>query len=116
MWQKAHELVLEIYKVTEQLPSHEKYGLISQIRRSSVSVPLNIVEGRSRNSTKEYINFLYISRASCDELHYLLLLCKDLNYINIEVFEKLTVHSEEILKMLNGLIRSLKKQELNPNH
>ncbi len=67
VWKKAHGLVLEIYKLTTQFPKDEKYGLIDQLRRAAYSVPANIVEGQSRNTTKEYLSFLYNARGSVEE-------------------------------------------------
>jgi len=68
VWQKSHDLVIEIYKITVDFPKVELYGLTNQIRRAVTSVPTNIVEGFSRNSTKEYIQFLFISRHYCPSI------------------------------------------------
>ena len=70
VWKKAHNLVLEVYKLTAKFPQNEKYGLIDQIRRAAYSVPTNIVEGQSRNTTKEYLYFLYNARGSVEEIRY----------------------------------------------
>ena len=78
VWQKSHELTLEIYQLTKIYPDEEKFGLISQMRRAAFSVPSNIVEGHSRRSQKEFKQFLTIARGSVDELNYFLLLSKDL--------------------------------------
>lgn len=77
VWEKSHQLTLDIYKLTCRFPADEKYGLTSQIRRAAVSVRVNIVEGKNRNTTKEFMQFLHISRGSVQEVHYLLLLSKD---------------------------------------
>ena len=82
LWKKSHELVLLIYEITKDFPKEELFCLISQIRRAAVSVPSNIVEGKARNSNKEYKRFLLISRGSLEELKYQLLLAKDLKYID----------------------------------
>jgi four helix bundle protein len=74
VWQKAHELTLDIYQLTKEFPDEEKFGLISQMRRAAYSVPSNIVEGKSRSSQKEFKFFLTIARGSIDELNYFLLL------------------------------------------
>jgi len=109
IWQKAHALVLEVYRLTNGFPKEEVYGLTSQIRRSASSVPANIVEGQSRNTTKEYLVFLYNARGSLEETRYHLLLSKDLGYVEEGMFEALESRCEEISKMLNSLIQSLKK-------
>jgi len=73
-------MVLDIYQIVAHFPHEEKYSLCDQIKRAAVSVPANIVEGHSRNSTKEFIRFCYISRGSLEELRYYLQLTHDLNY------------------------------------
>jgi len=113
IWQEAHSLVLEIYRITGGFPKEEIYGLISQIRRSAVSVAACIVEGHSRNTTKEFMKFLFDARGSCAETKYHLLLSKDLGYINSDVFEKLNNRYEILGKRINSLINSLGK---NSNH
>jgi four helix bundle protein len=81
VWKKAHNLVLEIYKLTAEFPKSEAYALVDQIRRAAYSVPANIVEGQSRNTTKEYLSFLYNARGSIEETRHFLLLSRDLKYI-----------------------------------
>jgi len=108
VWQKSHELVLEVYKVTQQFPGEEKFGLTSQIRRSTVSVAANIVEGSKRQHLNEYIQMLYIAQGSLSETNYYLLLAKDLKYLSDTEYQKIFNQSEEIGKMLSGLIKSLK--------
>lgn len=106
VWQKSHELVLEVYKITQ--PSGEKFGLVSQIRRSAVSVAANIAEGSKRQHLKEYIQMLSISHGSLSETEYYLLLARDLKYLSDTKYQELFNRSEEIGKMLSGLINSLK--------
>jgi four helix bundle protein len=108
VWKKAHVMVLEIYKFTAAFPNTERYGLIDQIRRASYSVPANIVEGQSRNTTKEYLYFLHNARGSVEEVRYFVLLSKELGYINDNIHEKLESEYETVSKMLNGLIKSLR--------
>jgi four helix bundle protein len=108
VWKRAHMLVLEIYKVTSGYPSTERYGLTDQIRRASYSVTANIVEGQSRNTTKEYLYFLYNARGSVEEVRYFVLLSKELGYINDDVHQNVESGYETVSKMLNGLIKSLK--------
>jgi four helix bundle protein len=74
VWKKSHELVLKIYEVSKSFPKNETYALTDQIRRASTSVPANIVEGQSINTTKEYLQFLYNARGSLEEVRYFLLL------------------------------------------
>ena len=104
IWQKAHQLVLAVYRVSSKFPNHELYGVVSQIRRAAVSVPANIVEGYSRKSKREFIQFLYQARASLDEVIYFLILSKDLDYLSEETFRELTDSATELMKMLNSFI------------
>ena len=109
VWKKAHVLVLNIYKITNNYPKHELFGLISQMRRSAVSVTANIVEGFRKNSLKDSINFYNISDGSLEELKYHLLLSKDLNYINQKEFQNIMELCNEVGKMLTGWIQSQRK-------
>ena len=107
VWQKSHELVLEIYKATCDFPKDELFGLISQMKRSSSSIPTNIAEGCGRSSDKDFCRFLYFSFGSANELEYQILLSIDLNFIDLEKGQILLYKIEEIKKMLNGLITKL---------
>jgi len=107
LWQKAHQLVLFIYRITKNFPNEEKFGLISQMRRAAVSIPSNVVEGHSRKSKKEFINFLSIANGSLNELRYQVLLSKDLDYIDIKIFEELEQRAEEVSKILYSFTQSL---------
>ncbi len=108
VWKLAHQLTLEIYKVSKQFPKTEVYGLVSQIRRSASSVPTNIVEGNGRQHKKEFIQFLYIAKGSLEEVNYQLFLAKDLKYINEEQYTSLFEMCTRIKMMLYKLIKSLK--------
>jgi four helix bundle protein len=108
VWQKAHALVLEVYRVTAHFPKEEAFGLTNQLRRAASSAPANIAEGQSRQSTKEYIKFLFNARGSLEEVRYFLLLSKDLNIINDDVYQSLEIEYQNTSKMLNSLIKSLK--------
>ncbi len=108
VFKNSHEVVKDIYGITSKYPKEEKYRLIDQMIRSAYSVPSNIAEGNSRNTTKDYINFLYIARGSINELKYFLLLSKDLNYINKSEYSRLKENCISVAKQLNGLINSLK--------
>jgi len=109
VWQKAHNLVLEIYKATFLFPDSEKWGLTTQLRKAIVSVPANIVEGKSKNTDKEFLHFLYISRGSLEESRYYIILASDLEYLDKEVSIKLESLFSEVSYLLNKLILSLPK-------
>lgn len=104
VWQRAHSLVLKIYEVTNSFPKEEIWGLTSQIRRSAVSVPSNIVEGKARGSRKDFKRFLLIARGSLEEVKYQSLLAKELKYINDEQYEEIAVMIEDVGRLLGGLI------------
>lgn len=107
VYQKAYQLVLQIYKVTESFPKTEIYGLVSQMRRSAVSIPANIAEGYRRGHRKEYIQFLRIAQGSCGELETFLSMSKDLDFIKEKEFEEFEKVQEEISRLLQALISSL---------
>lgn len=106
VWQKAHEMVLFIYKITTKFPSEEKYGLVSQIRRAVISVPANIVEGFRRTGIKDSLRFYDIANASLEELRYETRVSFDLNYISKIEYQEACVKMEEVSKMLNAWIKS----------
>ena len=104
VWQKAHQLVLRIYKESNSFPVDERFGLTSQIRRASVSVPANIAEGFRKRSKKEKIYFYSISQTSLEEVRYYIILANDLGYWNQPELESLL---DEVGRMIDGLIKSL---------
>jgi len=108
VWKKAHDFTIEIYKITKKYPRDELFGIISQMRRASSSVPANIVEGNARRSSKEFAQFLIQARGSLSETQYFLELSKDLEYISVDDFERLTELSIEVAKMLNSLLTKIK--------
>jgi four helix bundle protein len=108
VWQESHEMVLRIYEVTAFFPKTEMYGLVDQLKRASYSVPANIVEGQSRNTTKDYLNFLFNARGSLEEIRYLLMLSKDLGFITKDRYADLENRYTIVSKMLNKMIGSLK--------
>lgn len=110
VWKKGMDIVVAIYKLTEGFPKHEIYGLTSQIRRAAVSVPSNIAEGASRQTTKEYIQFLYIALGSLKEMETQLILASRLEYIEDEEYNKLIENTDSIGQMLVGLIKYLKRK------
>ena len=109
VWQKSIELVKDIYKICKEFPKEELYSLTDQIKRSVVSVPANIAEGSGRNTTKEFIQFLYIALGSVCELETHLIISKEIGYL----YNKHLLEIQEIQKMLNGLINSLKNKGKN---
>ncbi|WP_029272782.1 four helix bundle protein [Flavobacterium sp. KJJ] len=108
VWQKSITLVTKIYKATSTFPKEEMFGLTSQIRRSSVSIPSNIAEGSGRESNKDFLRFLYISLGSIFEMQTQLEIAKNIIYIKEEEFNLLYEDSREIERMLASLIRKLK--------
>ena len=110
IWHLSHQLTLEIYTITYSFPKEELYGLTSQIRRSSSSIPTNISEGCGRNSDAEFNQFLNIALGSSLETEYLLILSKDLNYINNEVFNLLESKINTIKSKIYNLKNKLTAQ------
>ena len=108
VWKKSIELVTVIYDITKQFPKEEMFELISQMRRAAISIPSNIAEGATRNSKKEFNQFLYIALASASELETQLIIAKNLNYINKELEQNLVLELNMISRMLQGLIKSIK--------
>ena len=109
VWQESHKLALKIYKITKSYPKSELYGLTSQIRRCSVSVPANITEGFYRRSLKELLQFLFIARGSLGECRYYLILSRDLGYIAKNDYNDLLRMTNNVGKQLNGWINSINK-------
>jgi len=107
VWQKAMALVREIYIQTRGFPKEEAYGLAAQMRRSAVSVPSNIAEGQGRLSKGEFKQFLGMARGSLLELETQILIAGDLHYIDKQQSDALVAQSQEVLRMLNGLLDSL---------
>ena len=107
VWKKAYQLTLRIYKVTVEFPKEKIYGIISQLRRASVSIGVNIAEGFYRNSTKELINFLYIARGSLYETMTLLEIFRRKRWITDDQYSQLELSGKEIASMIKGLINSV---------
>ena len=108
VWQKSMKIVADIYKLTQKYLDIEKFGLTSQIRRSAVSIPSNIVEGFVRRLPKEFIRFLRISISSLFELQTQLNICKNINLTGPNIFNQFYEDSHEIERMLKGLTSSIK--------
>jgi len=107
VFKKAHEMTLELYKITKNFPSDEKWELSNQIRRAASSICANLMEGSHRNNSKEYRQFVGIANGSAGELKYHILLGHDLKYMDDVQYEGLRNECNEISKMLRGLIKSL---------
>ncbi len=108
VWEDAHQFTINIYNVTKKFPNNEQYGLTSQIRRSSSSIPTNIVEGCGQLDNGNLIRFLGIAKGSAFEAEYQLLLAKDLKYINEKDYDELNEKIQKIISMLTNLIKSLR--------
>ncbi len=108
VWQKSHSLTLAVYKATETFPKQEIYGLTSQIRRSSSSIPANIAEGCGRKGEADFARFLQIAIGSASELEYHLLLSRDLNLLNISDYEMLASEVVDVKRMLTSFIQKLR--------
>lgn len=108
-WQKSIQLAKEVYLVCVDLPKDEKFGLISQIKRSAVSIPSNIAEGAGRNNDREFYHFLGIANASSFELQTQLILTKELELLNVEKVDSLISNLNEIQRMIYTFKSNLKK-------
>lgn len=109
VWQKTIQLIVEIYKITNSFPKHETYGIVSQIQRAAVSISSNISEGCGKTSEKDFNRFLEMALGSAYEVENLLIICKELEYISLEVSINKSEQIQEIIKMLIGLIKTLNK-------
>jgi len=107
-WQKAMDLVKQVYTLTKEFPKEEIYGLTSQIRRAAVSVPSNIAEGQGRDSTKEFLHHLSIAYGSLMEVETQILIAESLNYLTSEETRLILEKTSETGRLINGLTRSLK--------
>jgi len=107
VWEKSHDLVLNVYKITKDYPKTELYGLVFQMKRASISVVANIVEGTKRKTSADRRHFLVMSQTSLEELKYYFLLSLDLKYIVIDTKEILIEKAREIGRMLTGLSKSI---------
>ena len=108
VWKKSKGLVVKIYKITETFPKSEVYGLVSQMRRAAVAIPSNIAEGYIRGRAKEYAQFISIAFSSGAELETQLEITNDLGYITDLELTHLTMELDEIMRMLNKLLRVLR--------
>jgi len=109
IWNESIEFVKDVYDLTRGYPGYELYGLTSQLRRASISIPTNIAEGASRKTRKEYIQFLYIARGSLSELETLLYISEQLKFVEKPSYKTLLSKTEIMGRMLTALISSLKR-------
>ncbi|MCG8448824.1 MAG: four helix bundle protein [Pirellulales bacterium] len=108
VWSKSHRFTLKVYKLTQEFPQNEKYGLISQLRRASASIPANLAEGGGRESDGDFRRFVEIAGGSACEVEYHLLLAKDLGLLDQDTYERFDLQINEIKKMLGALARRLR--------
>lgn len=116
VWRKSHELTLNVYAVTQVFPKQELYGLVSQLRRSSASIPTNIAEGCGRRGNGEFHKFLQIATGSASEVEYQLLLSRDLKYLNVEDYAALHSSTVEVKRMLASLINKVERERLTSTY
>ncbi len=108
VWQKAHRFALEIYQHTQRFPAEERFGLTIQVRRAATSVATNIAEGCGRDGELDFARFLSMAAGSASETEYQLLLARDLGYLPDEAHGQLDAQINEVKRMLNSLIRTLR--------
>jgi len=108
VWEKSHQLALAIYKATKEFPKEELYGLTSQIRRASMSIPTNIAEGCGRNTDADFARFLQMTMGSASETEYQLILARDLEFLPKGEHEKLHNDVEEVKRMLASLLKTIR--------
>jgi four helix bundle protein len=109
VWKEAIALVEQVYAITKKFPKEEIYGLVNQMRRSAVSIPSNIAEGRSRQYGNEFKQFLYISIGSCSELETQLIIAEKLGYIEKSEQDLLLEKLDYIGRMIRNLIKNLRE-------
>lgn len=107
VWQRAHQFVLAIYKLTNQFPKAEQYALISQIQRAAVSIAANIAEGSKRQTGKDRRHFLLMAETSLEEVKYYLILAADLSYCSVEDSDGLMEIAREVGRLITGFSRSI---------
>jgi four helix bundle protein len=104
VWQKSHQFVLNVYKLTRSFPDHELFGLTSQIRRAAVSIPANIAEGFKRKGKGDKVRFYNISQGSLEETRYYLILTQDLGYAETDDLQK---EADEVGRLLGGYMKAI---------
>ena len=109
-WKKAHEFVLEVYKITKQFPAEERFALCSQFQRAAVSIPANIAEGYKKLSKADKLRFMNIAQGSLEECRYYILLSYDLSYIDSDRYNNMNQSIEEVSRLLNAYYRGIKER------
>ena len=109
-WQESKKFILELYKRTKNFPKEELYGITSQLRRAAVSVATNVAEGASRQHKRDYLNFLYVAKASLAEAECLTGISQDLGYLSDESFSLLNQQLQQTAQTLYGLIKSVESE------
>lgn len=109
IWERAHQLVLDVYRTTSTLPPEERFGLTAQIRRSAASIPSNIAEGCVRGGDREFAHFVRVSLGSASELEYHILLAHDLGFLHDADYQRLDRLAVEIKRMATKLVQKLKR-------
>jgi four helix bundle protein len=115
-WQKGIELVSDVYKATKTFPADERFGLTNQVRRAAVAIPSNIAEGQGRNTTKDFLHFLYVARGSLQEVGTQVHIARRLSFLDEASAARLLEAITELARILNGLIRSLCAQPCPTTH
>lgn len=111
VWERSHQLTLEVYKATTRFPREEMYGVTSQIRRASASIPANIAEGCGRSGVAELARFLHIAMGSASELEYHLILARDLSFLPDDQYARLDRELAEVKRMLNTYLQKMKASQ-----
>jgi four helix bundle protein len=111
VWEKGHALTLAVYRATQSFPSEERYGLVSQMRRSASSIPANIAEGCGRVGDPELARFCQLSFGSATELEYWLLLSRDLGYVDTQRYAAIVESTIEVKRMLGSLLSTLRGRD-----
>jgi len=108
VWKKSHELTLQVYRASKSFPDDERFGLTSQLRRASASIPANLAEGCGRGSDADFGRFVQNAMGSASEVEYHFLLAKDLGHLNVEQYNKLDNEITGVKRMLASLLRRIK--------
>jgi four helix bundle protein len=110
VWKKAIDFVVEVYRVTEQFPGDERFGLISQLRRAAVSIPANLAEGAARSFAKETLHFISNAQGSASEVSTEMLIANRLGYLSDDEHAKLAQDCDEISRMMTGLAQYMRRK------
>jgi four helix bundle protein len=110
VWKKAHDLTLELYRVSQRFPREEMYGITGQLRRAAVSIGANLAEGCGRRTSNELARFVRVAMGSASELDYHILLCRDIGLMSSDDFSISTAKLTEVRKMLTSFLQSVEEQ------